>query len=40
MSAGPFETEREAAGAARHIYSMEPGTGAWAVASHRLLCGR
>jgi hypothetical protein len=35
---GPFETEHEAADSVRHIYGMEPGTGAWAAASHRLLC--
>ena len=37
MSAnGPFETEREAAGATRHIYDTEPGT--WRGGSHRLMC--
>jgi hypothetical protein len=34
---GPYETEREAAGAARHIYSSDPGTGAWGDGNHRLL---
>jgi hypothetical protein len=38
MSAVPYETERQAADAARHIYDMEPGTGAWTAAEHRLLC--
>ena len=39
MSAGPFETERQAAGSVRRMYDLEPGTGAWTAASHRLLCG-
>jgi hypothetical protein len=38
VSAGPCETERQAADRVRHSYDMEPGTGAWAAASHRLLC--
>ena len=38
MSAGPYETEREARKAARHIYGMEPSTGVWTAAEHRLLC--
>jgi hypothetical protein len=33
----PYETEREAAAAARHIYDTEPGTGAWRDGSLRLL---
>ena len=37
MSTGPFETERQAADAARHIYDRPPGTGAWAAGNHRLL---
>ena len=37
MTSGPYETEREAATAARRIYDLEPGTCAWAAASHRLL---
>jgi hypothetical protein len=34
---GPYETERQAADAARHIYDSPPGTGAWGTGSHRLL---
>jgi hypothetical protein len=34
---GPYETERQAAAAARHIYDSPPGTGAWAAGNHRLL---
>jgi hypothetical protein len=26
---GPYETERQAADAARHIYDIEPSVGAW-----------
>ena len=37
MNAGPYETERQAAGAVRHIYDSPPGTGAWAAGNHRLL---
>ena len=33
----PYETEREAAAAARHIYDTEPGTGAWRDGNLRLL---
>ena len=39
---GPYETERRAADAARHIYDSPPGTGAWGDGNHRLLedaCG-
>jgi hypothetical protein len=35
---GPFETEAQARGAARHITTVPPGTGAWQAGSHRLLC--
>ncbi len=35
---GPYETERQAAGAARHIYGSPPGTGAWTAGNYRLLC--
>ena len=35
--AGPFQTRREADDAARHIYHLDPGTGAWQAASHRML---
>jgi hypothetical protein len=34
---GPYETECQAADAARHIYDSPPGTGAWAAGNHRLL---
>jgi hypothetical protein len=34
---GPFETERQAADAARHIYDSPPGTGAWGDGNHRLM---
>jgi len=34
---GPFQTEREARNAARHIYDSPPGTGAWGTGNHRLL---
>jgi hypothetical protein len=34
---GPYETERQAADAARHIYDSPPGTGAWTAGNHRLL---
>jgi len=34
---GPYETERQAAGAARHIYDSPPGTGAWGAGNHRLM---
>jgi hypothetical protein len=34
---GPFETERQAADAARHIYDSPPGTGAWGAGNHKLL---
>jgi hypothetical protein len=37
VNAGPYETEREAAGAARHIYDSPPGTGAWGDGNHRLI---
>jgi hypothetical protein len=37
MTAGPFSTEREAAGAARHIYDSPPGTGAWTAPNLTLL---
>jgi hypothetical protein len=33
----PYETEREAAAAARHIYDLEAGTGAWRDGSLRLM---
>jgi hypothetical protein len=33
----PYETEREAAAAARHIYDTDPQTGAWRDGSLRLL---
>jgi hypothetical protein len=29
VSGGPYETEREAREAARHIYGIEPSAGAW-----------
>lgn len=35
---GPYDTRRQAADSVRHIYNLPPGTGAWAEASHRLLC--
>ena len=35
--AGPFESEREAAAAARWITDLEPGTGQWGVAMHKTL---
>ena len=38
MNTGPYESEREAAGAARRIYDSDPGTGAWRGGNHRLLC--
>jgi hypothetical protein len=34
---GPYETERQAANAARHIYDSDPGTGAWGTGNHKLL---
>jgi hypothetical protein len=34
---GPYETERQAADAARHIYDSPPATGAWGAGNHRLL---
>jgi hypothetical protein len=34
---GPFESERAAAAAARHIYGLPPGTGAWGAAAHKML---
>jgi hypothetical protein len=34
---GPYETERQAADAARHIYDSDPGTGAWGDGNLRLL---
>ena len=34
---GPYETERQAADAARHIYDSPPGTGAWGDGNHRLM---
>jgi hypothetical protein len=34
---GPFETERQAADTARHIYDSPPGTGAWGDGNHRLM---
>lgn len=37
MNAGPYETERQAAGAARHIYDSPPGTGAWGTGNHKLM---
>jgi hypothetical protein len=33
----PYETERQAADAARHIYDSPPGTGAWGDGNRRLL---
>lgn len=38
MTAGPYETEREAVASVRHIHDSPPGTGAWTAGSHRLLC--
>jgi hypothetical protein len=38
VSAGPFETGREAADSVRHITALPPGTRAWTAASHRMLC--
>jgi hypothetical protein len=34
---GPYETEREAAAAARHINDLDAGTGAWRDGSLRML---
>ena len=34
---GPFETGREAAAAARHIYDLPPATGAWGAAMRKML---
>src|SRR6266480_4691016 len=34
---GPYDTERQAADAARHIYDSPPGTGAWGDGNHRLM---
>ena len=34
---GPYETERQAADAARHIYDSPPGAGAWGAGNLRLL---
>jgi hypothetical protein len=34
---GPYETERQAADAARHIYDSPPGTGAWGAGNHKLI---
>jgi hypothetical protein len=34
---GPYETERQAADATRHIYDSPPGTGAWGDGNHRLM---
>jgi hypothetical protein len=34
---GPYETGRQAADAARHIYDSPPGTGAWGDGNHRLM---
>lgn len=34
---GPFETERQAADAARHIYRARPASGAWQAAAHKML---
>jgi hypothetical protein len=36
---GPFETERDARNAARHIYDSPPGTGAWGNGNHQMLEG-
>ncbi|HEV2375331.1 MAG TPA: hypothetical protein VGS19_24625 [Streptosporangiaceae bacterium] len=36
-SAGPYETERQAAAAIQRIYDSPPGAGAWAEQNHRLL---
>lgn len=36
---GPYETEQEAIGAARHVLGRPPGTGAWQDGSLRLLEG-
>jgi hypothetical protein len=35
--AEPYETERQAADAARHIYNSPPGTGAWGAGNLQLL---
>jgi hypothetical protein len=37
-SAGPYESEREAAATVRHITNQPPGTGAWTAGNHQLLC--
>jgi hypothetical protein len=34
---GPYETERQAADAARHIYDSPPGAGAWGDGNRRLM---
>jgi hypothetical protein len=34
---GPYETERQAANAVRHIYGSPAGTGAWGDGNHRLI---
>jgi hypothetical protein len=34
---GPYETERQAVAAARHIYDSPPGTGAWGDGNLRML---
>jgi hypothetical protein len=39
VGSGPYETERQAAAAVRHIYDSPPGTGAWGDGCHRLLEG-
>jgi hypothetical protein len=35
-SAGPLETEREAAAAGSPIHDLPPGTGTWGAAAHKL----
>lgn len=37
VGSGPYETERQAAAAVRHIYDRPPGTGAWGDGNHRLM---
>jgi hypothetical protein len=34
---GPYETQRQAADAAQHIYDSPPDTGAWGTGNHKLL---
>jgi hypothetical protein len=37
VMSGPYDTQRQAADAARHIIDSPPGTGAWTDGCHRLL---